>query len=142
VEDGAIYGGGDGAGVGGGGGGGEGGGGGLDEDVDLLSAMLLDDAPDPHAGSSGVWGSSPGGGVPAEINPPPRRKLVELRPEQVYLSDAYNAMWGNRLGSALGVNDESYAAMALGKGLNNPTGMNNCFLNVIIQSLFHIEQFR
>jgi hypothetical protein len=136
VEDGAIYGGGGGA------GGGGGGGGGLDEDVDLLSAMLLADAPGHHAGSSGARGSSPGGGVPAEMNPPPRRNLVERRPEQVYLSDAYNALWGNRLGSALGADGESYAAMALGKGLNNPTGMNNCFLNVIIQSLFHIEQFR
>ena len=105
--------------------------------------MLLDDAPDRLAGSSaGAWGSSPGGGVLAEMDPPPRRQLVELRPEQVYLSDAYRALWGDKLGSALGANDESYAAMALGKGLNNPTGMNNCFLNVIIQSLFHIEQFR
>ena len=28
------------------------------------------------------------------------------------------------------------------KGLDNPTGMYNCFINVIIQSLWHIEAFK
>lgn len=101
--------------------------------------MLLDDAPLQH--TPGAWAPSPGGGD-SVLEPPPRRKLVERRPEQTFLSDAYRALWGAKWGASLSADDETYPVGALGKGLNNPTGMNNCFLNVIIQSLFHIEGFR
>jgi hypothetical protein len=50
-------------------------------------------------------------------------------------------MWGRLHGEALNERGD-YQPADLGKGLDNPTGEYNCFLNVIIQSLWQLESFR
>ena len=64
-----------------------------------------------------------------------------LRPDQRPDTREYDAMWGRLHGEALNERGD-YQPADLGKGLDNPTGEYNCFLNVIIQSLWQLESFR
>ncbi len=62
---------------------------------------------------------------------PPR-----LRNVQVHTSADYMEIWHKEK-----MKSESKPSF-LGRGLNNPLGNNNCFLNVIIQSLAQLKDFR
>jgi len=66
---------------------------------------------------------------------------IHLRPEQSFGTREYGNVWGASHGEALEKNGE-ISAKDLGKGLDNPKGEYNCFLNVIIQSLWQLESFR
>ena len=47
---------------------------------------------------------------------------------------------GGRAGTAAG--EWTSAGAGLGRGLTNETGEYNCFLNVVVQALWHVEPFR
>eukprot|EP00960_Hanusia_phi_P053329 762003-Hanusia_phi.AAC.1 len=71
----------------------------------------------------------------------PQLPGIYLRPEQCFGTREYGQVWGATHGEALDKNAE-ISAKDLGKGLDNPKGEFNCFLNVIIQSLWQLESFR
>ncbi len=66
---------------------------------------------------------------------------LRLRPDQTAGTVQYDRVWGAELGRALDANG-GYAVSALGKGLDNPKGNFNCFLNVVIQGLWQLVGFR
>lgn len=65
-----------------------------------------------------------------------------MRPEQTPGTPQYEAVWGSALRSKIDSSGAFDPKTALGKGLANPKGDYNCFLNVIIQSLWQLEGFR
>lgn len=67
--------------------------------------------------------------------------LLRIREEQKVNTAAYARVWGLEHGAGLDASG-NYDKRDLGKGLDNPKGNNNCFLNTIIQSLWQLEGFR
>lgn len=67
--------------------------------------------------------------------------VLRIREEQKVNTAAYACVWGPEHGAGLDASG-TYDKRDLGKGLDNPKGNNNCFLNAIIQSLWQLEGFR